>query len=102
MDFRLSEEQMMMRTMVRDFAQNEVKPLSVELDAKRDPKECIPWDLIKKASQSGLRTLSIPEKYGGGGADYVTLAIVLEESGLLTRDSPQLSEVVIQSRPGYW
>jgi len=81
MDFRLTEEQLMMRSMTREFAQNEVKPKSLELDAKTDPKECIPWDLIKKASQLGLRTLSIPEKFGGGGADYVTLAIVLEELG---------------------
>ena len=47
MDFRLTEEQLMVRTMVREFAQNEVKPASLELDAKTDPKECIPWDLDK-------------------------------------------------------
>jgi len=82
MDFRLTEDQLMMRTMVRDFAQNEVKPASFIYDRKADPKECIPWDLIKKASQMGLRTLAIPEKFGGGGADYVTLAIVLEELGM--------------------
>jgi alkylation response protein AidB-like acyl-CoA dehydrogenase len=81
MDFKLSEEQLMLRAMARDFAQNEVKPVSLELDAKRDPKECIPWDLIKKASKLGLRTLAIPEKFGGGGADYITLAVVLEELG---------------------
>jgi alkylation response protein AidB-like acyl-CoA dehydrogenase len=61
MDFRLTEEQLMVRNMVREFAQNEVKPVSLKLDAKVDPKECIPWDLIKKASKLGLRTLSIPE-----------------------------------------
>ncbi len=81
MDFRLTEDQIMMRTMVREFAQNEVKPVAMGLDAQKNPKDCIPWELIKKASKLGLRTLSIPEKYGGGGADYTTLAIVLEELG---------------------
>ena len=39
MDFRLSEEQEMIRDMVRDFAENEVKPVAMEYDAKQDPKD---------------------------------------------------------------
>jgi alkylation response protein AidB-like acyl-CoA dehydrogenase len=81
MDFRLTDEQAMTRDMVREFAQDEVKPVALELDRKTDPKDCIPWDLIKKASKLGLRTAAIPEKYGGEGADYLTLAIILEELG---------------------
>ena len=82
MDFRLTEEQIMVQRMVRDFARNEVKPLSVELDAKLNPKECISWDLVKKASQLGLRTLPIPVEYGGGGiTDFLTQVIVMEELG---------------------
>ena len=81
MDFRLTEEQEMTRDMVREFAQNEVKPVAWELDHKHDPKDCIPWDLIKKASALGLRTAAIPEKWGGEGVDYLTLAIILEELG---------------------
>ena len=48
---------------------------------KQTRKNASPGILINKASKLGLRTLSIPEKYGGGGADYVTLAIALEELG---------------------
>lgn len=81
MDFTLTEEQLMMRNLAKDFAENEVKPVAMKLDAQKDPKDCIPWDLIKKASQLGFRTLAIPEKFGGGGADYLTLALVLEELG---------------------
>ena len=81
MDFRLTEEQEMIRDMVRDFAQNEVKPVAMEYDRKQDPKDCVPWDLIKKASELGLRTAAIPEKFGGVGADYPTLALILEELG---------------------
>lgn len=82
MDLRLTEEQIMLRQLVREFAQNEVKPLSRELDAKVDPMECFSWELVKKASKLGLRTLSIPTEYGGEGiTDFLTHAIVLEELG---------------------
>jgi alkylation response protein AidB-like acyl-CoA dehydrogenase len=81
MDFRLTDEQAMTRDMVREFAQEEVKPVALELDRKPDPKDCIPWDLLKKASALGLRTAAIPEKWGGEGADYLTLALILEELG---------------------
>jgi alkylation response protein AidB-like acyl-CoA dehydrogenase len=81
MDFRLTEEQEMIRDMVRDFAQNEVKPVALEYDQKQDPMDCVPWDLLKKASELGLRTAAIPEKFGGVGADYPTLALILEELG---------------------
>jgi alkylation response protein AidB-like acyl-CoA dehydrogenase len=82
MDFRLTEEQEMTQEMVRDFAQNEVAPVVMEYDAKTDPQACVPWDLLKKASALGLRTTAIPEAFGGEGADYLTLAIILEELGV--------------------
>ncbi len=81
MDFRLTEEQEMIREMVRDFAQKEVRPVAMDYDHKTDPKDCVPWDLLKKASELGLRTAAIPEKFGGVGADYPTLALILEELG---------------------
>src|SRR5512136_2278060 len=72
----------MLRKMVRKFAQEEVMPLSVEFDKKTDPRECFPWELLKKASKLGLRTLSVPSEYGGGGVkDLVSHIIVLEELG---------------------
>lgn len=80
MDLRLSEEQLMIRQTVRDFAQNEVRPVSRELDAKVDPKECFSWDLVKKAGKLGLRTLPIPAEYGGGGIkELLTRILVIEE-----------------------
>ena len=82
MDFRETEEQTMLRQMVRKFAQNEVKPVSVEYDKKTEPKDCFPWELLKKASKLGLRTLSIPTEYGGGGVqDLLSHIIVMEELG---------------------
>jgi acyl-CoA dehydrogenase len=82
MDFRETEEQTMLRQMVRKFAQNEVKPASVEYDKKLDPKDCFPWELLKKASKLGLRTLAMPTEYGGGGVkDIISYIIVMEELG---------------------
>jgi len=82
MEFRETEEQTMFRQMVRKFAQNEVKPISVEFDKRVDPKDCFPWELLKKASKLGLRTMSIPAEYGGGDVkDVITHIIAMEELG---------------------
>ncbi len=82
MDFRETEEQTMIRQMVRKFAQNEVKPASMEFDHKEDARETFPWELLKKASKLGLRTMSVPAEYGGGGIkDLITLMLVVEELG---------------------
>jgi alkylation response protein AidB-like acyl-CoA dehydrogenase len=80
MDLRLSEEQLMLRQAVRDFAQNEVKPIARELDSHSDPRECFSWDLVKKAGKLGLRTLALPTDFGGGGVkELLTHMIVIEE-----------------------
>ena len=56
MDFIEAEELTMLRQMVRKFAQDEVNPVSVEYDKKTEPKECFPWELLKKASKLGVWT----------------------------------------------
>jgi len=82
MDFRESEEQGMVRESIRKFAQAEVRPVSVEFDKKVNPIECFPWNLLKRASELGLRTMSIPAEYGGSGiTDVISQVIALEELG---------------------
>ena len=82
MDFSETEEQKMVRKMTREYAQNEVKPICREYEKHVDPRECYPWELLKKASKLGLRTLAFPTEYGGGGVtDLITMQIVLEELG---------------------
>jgi alkylation response protein AidB-like acyl-CoA dehydrogenase len=79
-EFTLTGEQKMVRDMVRKFAQNEVKPICVEYDKKVDPKECFPWELLKKASKLGFRTIAVPSEYGGGGVtEIITYLILIEE-----------------------
>lgn len=80
-DFRLTKEQYDMRQAVREFVVKELKPLSRELDAEKEPKDCFSMDLLRKASTLNLRILNAPEEYGGVECDQVTLAIILEELG---------------------
>lgn len=101
MDFRETEDQKMLRQMVRKFAENEVKPVALQYDHKEDPKECYPWKLLKKASKLGLRTISMPAEYGGGGVkDLISLIIVVEELG--AGDNGFASSVRHNIGPGAW
>ncbi len=80
MDFGFSEQQLMLRQLVRDFVEKEVKPMVREYDSKVDPKDCVCWDLARKAHRLGFKTYSIPEEYEGGGlSDHVTHTLMQEE-----------------------
>ncbi|MBM4467620.1 MAG: acyl-CoA dehydrogenase [Chloroflexi bacterium] len=75
MNFELTEEQQMIRKMVRDFAAREIVPIAQETDETGE----FPWETIRKMARLGLLGLPIPEEYGGAGADNVSFAIALEE-----------------------
>lgn len=75
MDYLLTEEQASLVELFRDFAKNEVAPISKKYDEKGE----FPKELFKKAAEIGLTTLHLPEKYGGGGMSTVTQAIMVEE-----------------------
>ncbi|MFQ5913740.1 MAG: acyl-CoA dehydrogenase family protein [Nitrospinota bacterium] len=79
MVFQLTETQRSIQELVRDFVRREVAPVARERDRIADPVEAYPWDLVRKASRLGLRTLALPESLGGGGGDFLTLLIVSEE-----------------------
>jgi butyryl-CoA dehydrogenase len=74
-DWALTEEQQMMQRMVRDFAENEIRPVAQEMDASGE----FPWEIIRRMGSLGLMGLPIPEEYGGSGADTITYAIAVEE-----------------------
>jgi len=78
-DLSYTEEQLDIRSRVREFVEKEVKPISIERDKILDPEEAFPWDIVEKADAIGLRTLPLAEKYGGGGLDGQTTAMVIEE-----------------------
>jgi alkylation response protein AidB-like acyl-CoA dehydrogenase len=81
-DFNFTEEQMSLQKLARDFALNDIKPVTDEMDKIADPREVhekFPWHLIEKGSALGLRTAALPEEYGGAGIGILTHLLMLEE-----------------------
>ncbi len=75
MDFSLTEDQKMLRTGIRDFAEKELEPIAAEIDeAARFPAES-----VAKAAEIGLAGIGYPEEYGGSGGGAVEQAIAFEE-----------------------
>lgn len=79
MHMELTDEHKALQQMARDFAEKEIQPVAAELDKKTDPKECFSWDIVKKGSALGLRTLAVPEEYGGPGVDLMGQVLVMLE-----------------------
>ena len=77
--FSLTEEQTQLQQTARKFAQEEIRPVAAEYDRKPDPKDCIPMHVVKKGVELGFATMTIPEKYGGGGYSTLDFAIAGEE-----------------------
>jgi alkylation response protein AidB-like acyl-CoA dehydrogenase len=78
-DLHLSPEQLEFRDTVRDFVNNEIKPVTLNADRLDRGDRSLQHDILRKASQMGLRTLALPEELGGVGADALTCCIVTEE-----------------------
>jgi len=75
LNFDLTEEQQMIKKMIREFAVEEVAPGAIDRDRTKE----FPVEIFKKLSEMGLMGLPFPEKYEGGGADTTSFAIVTEE-----------------------
>ncbi len=74
-EFGFTEDQIMLRDMTREFAQNEIKPIAAKIDAD----EKIPAELIKKIGELGFLGVAFPEEYGGGGFGEVGYCLMQEE-----------------------
>ena len=75
MDFTLSKEHLLFRQMVREFVENEVKPIMQEIDEE----ERFPSEIWAKLGPAGLLGIQYPKKYGGQGGDYLAYIIAIEE-----------------------
>ena len=80
-DYTLTDEQERWKKLAHDFARDEIRPISLELDHQEDPAKCAYMPhLLEKLDKVGLRCMSIPKEYGGGGVDdLLTHCIVGEE-----------------------
>lgn len=76
MNFEHTEEQSLLREMVRDFAENEIAPSAKERDEEERFDRGLMFD---KLAELGLTGIVFPEEYGGAGADYMSYAIAVEE-----------------------
>ena len=76
-DFLLTEEQKDLKQLIHQFMIEEVKPHISEYDESGE----FPVDIYRKAFELGFHTLHIPEEYGGGGLDFSTMGVLLEEMG---------------------
>ncbi|MFA4835501.1 MAG: acyl-CoA dehydrogenase family protein [Dehalococcoidia bacterium] len=75
MNFELTEEQKMLQTMVRGFANKELAPVAAKVDETGE----FPAEQVKKIAELGLMGLTIPEEYGGGGKGVTEFCIAIEE-----------------------
>lgn len=75
MNFNLTEDQKMMRKMVRDFVEEEVIPQAAHTDETHE----FPLALVHKMRELGLLGIPIPEEYGGAGSDFTSYTLALEE-----------------------
>ena len=75
MDFTFSKEHEMARSLFREFAEKEVKPLAVEVDETEE----FPRETVAKMAKAGFMGIPIPKEYGGQGCDVLTYAMCVEE-----------------------
>jgi len=75
MDFQLTDEHLLIKNTVREFAEKEIAPRAEEIDAT----DQFPADIFKRMAELGLLGIPFAETYGGAGGDYLSLLIALEE-----------------------
>lgn len=75
MDFKLSEEQELIRASAREFALEYIEPIAGELDEK----SLYPYEVFAKLGELGMMGISYPTEYGGGGQSFITSMLVTEE-----------------------
>ncbi|OOE03236.1 acyl-CoA dehydrogenase [Anoxybacillus kestanbolensis] len=74
MNFHFTEEQQMMRQMVREFAANEIAPFVEHMERGEFPRP-----ILKKMAELGLMGITVPEQYGGAGMDFTSYIIAIHE-----------------------
>ncbi|KXG08542.1 Acyl-CoA dehydrogenase [Anoxybacillus sp. P3H1B] len=74
MNLHFTEEQEMMRKMVREFAESEIAPFVEQMEKGEFPRP-----ILSKMAELGLMGITIPEEYGGAGMDFVSYIIAIHE-----------------------
>jgi alkylation response protein AidB-like acyl-CoA dehydrogenase len=75
MDFKLTQEQEMIRDMTRDFTERNIKPVAAQMDEERQ----FPYQNLKKMAELGLMGMNIPVEYGGSEVGVVAYSLAITE-----------------------
>ncbi|WP_445613254.1 acyl-CoA dehydrogenase [Geobacillus sp. YF-1] len=86
MQFRLTEEQEMMRQMVREFAAAEIAPFVERMEQGEFPRP-----ILTKMAELGLMGITVPEQYGGAGMDFISYIIAIHE---ISKVSPTVGVIL--------
>jgi butyryl-CoA dehydrogenase len=99
MDFELTEEQKILQSTVRSFAENELAPVADELDQKEE----FPWENFKKLAKLGLTGMILPVEYGGSDSGEFSLNIAFEEIATACASTAHIldSHLVLCASPIY-
>ena len=81
LDIDLTGEQLSWQKIARDFSEKEIRPIAAKLDRSENLLADFPWEMIKRGSKLGLRTLSLPKEYGGPDLDMLTWLVIIDELG---------------------
>lgn len=87
MNFEMTEDQRLLKEMIRDFAQKEITPKAKSLEDNRE----FPHELLQKLASLGILGMSIPAEYGGIKTDTLSLMIALEQ---ISQALPSLSVII--------
>lgn len=86
MKYRFTDEQQMMRKMVREFASKEIEPFVPKMEAGIFPRE-----IVSKMAELGLMGIPIPEEYGGAGMDFISYITAIHE---ISKISPTVGVIL--------
>ena len=75
MNFELPKTHLLFRQMIREFVENEVRPIAADIDEE----ERFPIETVKKMNDIGLMGIPVPKEYGGAGGDNLMYAMAVEE-----------------------
>ncbi len=87
MNFELKEDQKLIREMIKNFSNAEIKPIAKSLEDKHE----FPSRLLKKLAEIGVLGMSVPAQYNGNKTDHLSLIIAIEE---ISRVMPSLALII--------
>lgn len=87
MNFELKEDQKLIREMIKNFSNAEIKPVAKSLEDKHE----FPSRLLKKLAEIGVLGMSVPAQYNGNKTDHLSLIIAIEE---ISRVMPSLAVII--------